>query len=676
MGRKYNPILLDITERVRSQVQHKIIVADIQKMDRQELQELQMLCGLGNEWGVIEFPKIWMPPGVCKGPGTRIIDIRYKLSLAHVSNEDAELAIATITRFVLVCFFVPMSSVRSACVQLSPTTISRSVRSVCDIAKFALESAKKDTPHLFSRLQVDDLKNILANKKLCTEVNRLIQLANRGLWSDVPAIDEIETDGYASPETHNSKVVTPSRATVQFLPFPDAFTSDIGWRSAWIVNELDATLINCLQGCRDVLAKKAKRGSALHAQESKRSFDVQAYLRNFRWSDSKGTLINELPFPLTFRGQGRRADFVWPPSTLAELKSICILAQAAHLIIFMLSTGGRISEGLSLKRGDIIKNARSVMLVTGRTYKLVFKDEGEVKEWPLPDIAIRALLHQRDLVELIGQLNLNQIQEIDADENIEKCLWGRVGSGKEFLGDYNEMLISAIESFGLKAELNGSRPHAHRFRKTVARLVALAIVGAPKILMDLFGHKSIEMTLTYILTDKAIRAEIQEVARAQVIMMAEDAIVGVEQSGGPAAPRIKDVIRNERVRLGREFGEDDLHRLAEILTFSGTYWQLVRPGVICTKLPAQSGPCTAHRGSPEPARCRTNCDHRFETAALRNDVDMALDQAVSYLDQCCRTDDPIGQEMWIGQIMMNLGRFPDLKEKWSAHPIVSELLAR
>lgn len=54
------------------------------------------------------------------------------------------------------------------------------------------------------------------------------------------------------------------------------------------------------------------------------------------------------------------------------------------------------------------------------------------------------------------------------------------------------------------------------------------------------------MTLSYILSDPLIRAEMVEVAEAQTIMLAADAMAHSDENGGPAASVIKEAVRQEK----------------------------------------------------------------------------------------------------------------------------------
>lgn len=102
----------------------------------------------------------------------------------------------------------------------------------------------------------------------------------------------------------------------------------------------------------------------------------------------------------------------------------------------------------------------------------------------------------------------------------------------------------------------------------------------------------------------------------------------------------------------------------------------MRPGVICTKTPLQVGPCAKRVAQPEPSRCRASCEHRLEEAALRDDVDGAVAEAVRHLKEEERAGNSFMVEMWEGQILHNLKRFPTLKEKWVADTVVASVIAR
>jgi hypothetical protein len=205
--------------------------------------------------------------------------------------------------------------------------------------------------------------------------------------------------------------------------------------------------------------------------------------------------------------------------------------------------------------------------------------------------------------------------------------------------------------------------------------------------MDVFGHKSIEMTLYYILADKDLQADIEKVSRELRVMRAKEAVkkmVSDEETqteglslggyGGPAALMVHRAVEVHKDRLhrrGEKWGANSAVELAELLTLQGKAWQFVRPGVICTKFPGtESGPCNKSKGHPEPASCQSHCKHRLEEAYLREDVDGAIRDAVKAYNEAVESEDELAQALWAGQIRAHIGRFEDLRSKWMSNPTV------
>ncbi|MES2948144.1 MAG: hypothetical protein V4858_06320 [Pseudomonadota bacterium] len=549
--------------------------------------------------------------------------------------------------------------------------------------KLALQKPCGAQNGVLSRFNVDELQLRGLGTKRLTELNRIFQYANRGYWSDIPVLSAPEALNHASRAARSeaggagmAKEVGKARSE-PFLPFSDEFLGESGWRMAWIVEHLGPLLIPCAEGLAVVYKNLKSKSNSLHALESMRSRAASQFLSSYPWTDSNGHVVTELPFQARITRNGKGPGFCWPPRNHAELKGLLALLQTAHLYIALLSTGGRISEVLSFQEGDVVESTDGTVTIAGRTYKLVTMRGGEKRDWPLPALGVLAIYQQERLAAVCSAINLQGSinepgqeektpanDEFEVDEAIANPIWLRVGTGKRILGDYNEMLISAFDVLGLTELSDGINPHAHRFRKTVARLLALALSDAPKILMDLFGHKTIEMTLHYILTDPLIRAEMQEVLKAQTIMLAVEAIENIDDYGGPAAATIKEAVESSKVRAGSEYGAKDINDLAETFTLSGKFWTLVRPGVICTKLPQQAGPCNKQVGLPEPSRCRSHCGLRLEQAALRDDVDRSIEQAFGFLKEAKSADNEISAEMWRGQVYANLDRFPGLRKKW------------
>lgn len=280
------------------------------------------------------------------------------------------------------------------------------------------------------------------------------------------------------------------------------------------------------------------------------------------------------------------------------------------------------------------------------------------------DIALRSL-----------QFAMNEPGELPKESSVEP-LWRQTSVmhfAKAWANGYNEEMRHFIHTLGMTHLLDTQPFTHHRFRKTIARLVALCYAHAPKILMDIFGHRDIDMTLHYILEDSSLLQEI-EYNRTEIMRMkATDVVRNISSCGGPAKKKIMTAVEEIRTAKG-DFTANDTEELANLLTVDGRYWEYVRPGIICTKLKDEVGPCNKGRSFPNPASCNALCSHRLEEAELRAECDAVIGELVKYLSKAWAQNDDIMASMWSGQIMTHLRRFDEVFAKWNSHSVVIQLL--
>ncbi len=620
---------------------------------------------------MLVFPKSWMAPGITSQDAWRTVDVRGSLRGSSATIADEELAIRTVVAAVLLYIATPVFNPRYV-QYLKPSSICTSAKKLLKIVVEALAQPARQDGKLLARLPKFDYRHDEKQKRKRIELERLARFAERGFWVDLPDVGV----GRPSPPSPVGDPIVPRSPLKNgtFLPLNDEFVAEAGYRVAWIVETLGPSLLRCGRGIYDIRRANLLSEGVRETQRWRRTELSKAFLKDFTWFDPDGKPISALPFPVDFSGMGKGGKFSWPPRTLAQTRMLLRILQSAHLFTCLISTGGRISETLSLQPGYVTESSDGILLANGRTYKLSLLVGGERRDWPLPAIAVQALRQQDELAMLAIPENDDDSDDAKAAVSLESIWTREGGSGERIDGEYNKYLGNIVKVFGLTEEMGEGKLHAHRFRKSTARLIALAILGAPKILMDLFGHKQIGMTLHYILADPIIRAEMLEVARAQTIMLAKTAIVGADECGGPAAQKLQVAVAAERFRMGSDFGEATLQELAETLTINGRHWQLVRPGVLCTKGPQVAGACTPSTAMPEPSRCRASCEHRLELGFLKDDVDNLIAIAVANLEQAVANDDEIKAEMWRGQILVNIARFGKLKTKWDLHPVIRNLL--
>jgi integrase len=659
----------------------------IQTMSRDELVVLQSKLGFGSTFGIWETPPSWIPAGHRQPYMTRI-DFRHRLAFLGVPESHLEAALDHVARYAVLLTLVPTGrgrangrylkpfTVAQILYRLVPNLIASSAKRICSEGSIEASYFGRVTQEDLDEQESDDFK-----RDLRQELSRVTMLCERGMWTDRPGIDAPLEHREHTPVV-KGKDARPKaeHKTGKHQPLPDEYVADCGWRVLWVVKELGPTLLKLAHQFVDVISRNPVKGSNVHPETVSRWRREQfgELIAAHQWIGSDGNSLKEPPFPLTLtRKMAKFEAGQWPPTSSTQVTAMLQLLQMAHLWIVLLSVGSRIGEMLSVTAGSVVHSSDGTPFANGLTYKLVDAAGGVERDWPLPDVALEAMRQQEELSALIkslGYLSLDPDDSNSVTEGDQTSLWSRVGSAGEFTTEVSRQLREMSINLGLTDKPGGSNLVTHRFRKTVARLAALALAGAPKILMDLFGHKSIEMTLYYILTDPIVQAEIKQVVEEVAVMRAKDAIEDVENYGGPAAKKLSETVIRERARLGRDLGANDIRQLAEVLTLSGQSWAMVRPGVICTKLPGSAGPCTKQVGRPEPSRCRWTCDHRLEEAVHRDDVDRSIAEAVRLYELERADENEMGQEFWAGQILAHVRRFEDIFQKWSTNPSVVQVL--
>lgn len=535
------------------------------------------------------------------------------------------------------------------------------------------------------------------------ESRRMQLLVDRGYWTDLPNIGP--DDAKVTDVSGNPLPYPAYRVKSPHLPLPDDYVSEMGRKSLWIIETLGPTLLQVAEKISTDLVEIENCALSPQKAQNRRRNAVDKVLSSWIWTDVDGHPFDSTPFEIRLSQLGRKrstlADMRWPPKNLISILGLLANLQCAHLFVVLLATGARSSEILTLRR-DCIEYARNgYPYLNGRTFKLVDRHDGLARDWTLPDLAIQAIEQQCRLVPLIESIQHIGARKImieaDKQDDFLDHLWVQVGAGSNSnhklpAQDLAVPLRSYAIAIGMDPKPNDQWLRPHRFRKTIARLAALALTHAPKILMDVFGHKSIEMTLYYILCDKDLQADIETVSRELRVMRAETAINAIVDAedmgkdsapvgnyGGPAALMLRSTIDRQREQshlAGNQWGSDSVRDLAEILTLQGKAWEVVRQGVICTKLPGtEAGPCNKSKGRPEPSKCQPDCSHRLEEAFLREDIDNSIAVCVNEYNNANTERDELMQAMWAGQIRAHIGRLPELKIKWQNDPIIQKILA-
>jgi len=705
------------------------------RLNLADAQSLQKLLQHGDEWGTWSTRLDWAPASF----RTPRVDMRARI-LSYLSRmtslsftEQAleaslDYAVLTLVRYLCLMRMGPSGQGRDSFRSLAPTSAATiaseygasliALGIFKHLASFRTSNGSEmlcdesiNGPFLF-RISANDLSLVAPYSRpyLEKEMRRMETLAGLGLWLDIPnSSGPSLADAMVGP----AKVSIPSKAKDPHKPLPDEYVAAMGSRSLWLIHHLAPNLITIGKSMALYWDQTENADITDSVLFYRRRTYVKDLIAEHCWVDRTGATIEQVPFPLVLpkeKGFGVKRptddesgepELRWPPNGYLDFMGLLGAVQSAHLFVAFMSMGSRQSEVLSLQRDCVAYANDGRPYANGRTYKLVERHEGELRDWLLPDVAVLAFEQQVRLVELgekVGFLRRRTPEEIaqSASKGFgTQHLWAQISAGTGPsdaslpLRDINKYLAAFARTLNLETAPGGQRLRSHRFRKTLARLVALALTQAPRLLMEVFGHKSIEMTLYYILTDKELRAEIDNVSRELRVMRARDVIEKmVEQDlaptqnegflyGGKAAETIHQAIelRHAEIhRAGRTWGITNTIELAELLTLQGQAWDQVRKGVLCTKLPGQSGACNKRKGRPEPSKCTSACDHRLEEYFLREDLEESILASIAAFEKTTRDGDDLVAAHWAAQVRAHVSRMPKLREKWSNHPTVRLLM--
>lgn len=725
----------------RNQALLETSVEQIQYMSTEQIILLQRLLQHGDTLGVWSTPPKWLVASLQIGSTSvrvnlrrRILDylpeeIQQEASANITLTKRIESAVLTLTRYLILLRMGPVGmgggvghrsldvstisrTAYSEGPQLMAMALTHQMKRAKTAAEIGLLNVHQDLDSkvlgVLAQADLSSLSNS-ARRRVYDECKRMRRLQDMGLWWDVPSIElpskaKIMTGSPVSNEAPKPKD--------EHKPMPDDYVAQMGQRSTWLVREFAPNIIAIASAMVELWDATHSEVLAPESVANKRQDGVKEILARHEWKDSSGMPIERPPFTINLakepgfvKSQRTSAEaieateFVWPPRHYPDIKALFGTVQMAHYFIVALSMGARQSETLDLKRTCIAYAVDGRTYANGKTYKLEQRYEGEIRDWQLPDIAADAIEQQVRLVS-VGE-RLSRITPSNSSANTPAThpdhLWGRFAApghsdATQPLLDINQALTRYALTLGLSVRPGGQKIRSHRFRKTLARLVALALTQAPKILMEVFGHKTIEMTLHYILSDKVLRKEIETVSRELRVMRAKDVVEHMVDAdnasltadpqklagyGGLGAVSVRVAVNayREKVhRLGKQWDAQSVLELSELLTLQGMTWEQVRHGVICTKFPGQAGPCNKSFGRPEPSKCKSSCDHRLEEAFLREDVDGAIRDALCAYESDNAKGENLSAAFWAGQVRAHVPRFPDLREKWMRNLTVQSLL--
>lgn len=681
-------------------------------------------------------------------------------------------AVVAATRYLLLCRMAPVGMAHAKGRPLDPTTIADlgyqyvpallaiGVGKLLDNEQFITRGPALTSSAMVGYLglvQTEDLERFSESKRamMKIQVRRAHILASMGLWMDVP-VWETQLEQVTAVKGVAKRRQASPKAGDPHLPLPDDYVAEMGRKSLWIIQELGPNLLTIAENV--VAIWKSTDGIPADCVEKVRVAALGKYLKDYVWRDSESIEFECPPFEIRLHQIGKRrsrgaeesvpdadatADEIvddaenaedaaavaaalaepmallqWPPRNFSHIVGLMGVLQCAHIFVTAMSAAPRKMELLSFQRDCVVRARDDTPFARGRTFKLVERHGGELRDWVLPDIATDAIEQQARLASLMEQIGRQRTEDNEPVLPPEPGthLWVQTGYGLSDRTKPLRLVTHALTAYaralGMSVMPGGQRIRTHRFRKTVARLAALALTDAPMILMQVFGHKSVEMTLYYILTDRDLQVEVEQVRRELKIMRgvtvvenmvavamaeaaqeAQDAIAKASGGpgpspesvpermfggyGGPAAPKLFGAVKEQVIavhRTGREWGASDSYETAYFLTEAGLTFTMPRDGVFCTKAFTQAATCTGKRGKTDPGNCQSDCGHRLELAARRAQLEGALIKQVELYEEALSEGQVLLRNALAKKIRDALKPFEDIREKWMQNATVRHLV--
>jgi integrase len=681
----------------------KFALKSFQNLSKEDLLLAQAITGHGDEWGVWKNPEELCPSKL--KAHHRSIDIagrlRFHLAKTHLLETSpnviaalVEEGVLVLKRLTLLMRLAPTSSRgRDKRHRLKPSTLANNLYSYWPkIITNAIERkvAQPESPGLFSCLVELDVQKLRKNRYMGVELDRLTTLAERGFWTDLPPKQDIaQTTDPRGAQPKAELQVIPG----EFRPISDQYLQEFGPRNLWLIRELGPRLLPMLEDLTTYLGKLEWRkiSSKQQLKPVLRKF-INGHLNAFPWVDSTGSPLKP-NFPLK-TGARAKDQFQFPPRTWEDLKSLSASLQSAHLFLTLLATAGRIGEVENLTRSCVTYERDGKNYLRGWTYKLSGNLFGDARSWPAPKILVQALGQQVRLANVWIRLPPRKVTDgLPKELPTHGALWLSLGSARTCdasmpLRQVNPALQTLAIRIGMDPKPDGINLHPHRLRKTIGRLAGIALFNSPTVLKRLFGHKSIEMTLHYILCAKDIQTEAEAVLRELRIMHCAEALEEVRDAiasgtqlpahSGAAASRLADAVKEHEARLtesGRVWRQGSAYDLAYLLTARGKGWRFVQKNIICAKVPGEAGLCMKNRGEPNTSNCQAGCDNRIVLEIARRDADEILEAYMNICLQALEEEQFDTFHYSMGQLLKELDNFSDIKEKYLADPQMQSLLS-
>lgn len=630
----------------------------IRRASEEELRQLQKLAGLGSVWGVIEIEE-----GFQTGLRISALDLRrFPGSKVKCKKQPSPTTIREMMRAAIAMAIIPGRNRKTH----KRTTIR------VNMANLQRLIQRSHVPERSKRIW-SCIENVDALSEAYKGSLAVVSYYHRlGCLPDGPVTERPRVVGEAPARdrTGESEHTANVRQVKVIQPYSDEFVSEAGWMSTVMIELIGPTLLDAVEAALAVVVPtERRRGSGPLRSPGQTAIARDPVIESWDWRGPDGKKLLEVPLRFSIKKGASRETASWPPRTFQHALRLVTVLQGAHAFPIALCGGPRHGELLSMETGSVRRRGRTDVYEL-RTWKLE-GEGGRKSELPAPSIAVHAIQQQERLAKMFrdncGVDGSNLWISLKHPDRVPSML---------------VVFRNFVSVLGLSRLVTNGGMNPHRFRKTLARIVALALVQAPKVLMDVFGHRDEQMTIMrYILSDQAILSEVQQVVREMLILKGVEAITRSQEVQGAGSGKLRVRVQMYARRLGRSALEpQNVLEFARAMTAEGTSWAVIAPGIVCTNF-TEGGLCNKGHGQANPHYCHPACENQLilpdETSAASSSVVQAI-QTVEFnlelLQQASEDEDMMLMAQFRGQIKSVLGRWKEVDEHFKRNALLARLV--
>lgn len=529
----------------------------------------------------------------------------------------------------------------------SISTMRQNVRFYWHIASYAIKLEK-----LISEISYDDLLQAIGSMAKVTRSRAPSAHDMMRWWRSVAPTT---FTGYMAPPSMTREFAKPQHGNgfstrfirsdksddlaseKMFQPLPDEFVAKLGEFMIWVIDVLRPMHLDFLEE----LALLSKEPTKEQVSSTAIAFD---------WPDG-------------FE--------VFDKTSAIRIGNIC---QASAIFLLSLLLGPRWSEVSSLSRECLKTLSDGTILLKGTTFKYSQNLSGDLRDWPLHPDLMNAILQQQRYIELTESDDFRFLWRINST----------IFCSDQPIRQINSTLNKIAVAAGCHHLLQGTSFHHHRFRKTTARLIVIALHGGPVILRRLFGHQHLGVTLRYILANPRVIEELREVAESEHRALAESFVAKRDDLRGGGAAIFRDcvsrVISSADIyvpsgkRDQRSITTGDILDILEDQTAEGLSLKQIVPGLIaCFKPLEEAGVCCTANDLPNIARCAMHCRWHVELPEYASEARSHVLEAIRALRRAKLGSLKSGYYEDI--LRQKLLSFPELAQEFSNNPIVKRFMS-